>query len=84
MTDPDATRVNEYLVVAHTHDCGTMYSAEAEMCNRCGMAFTLHAAMKKDDGLAETNKRIDHLMELLKRGATPDPKLLNVKSSDLK
>lgn len=64
--------------------CGTMCSAEAEMCSRCGMAPTQQAAMKKDGELTETNKRIDHIMELLQGGAIPEPKLLNVKSSELK
>ena len=54
------------------------------MCSRCGMALTLQAAMKKDDELAETNERIDHIMELLQGGSTPDPKLLNIRSPELK
>ena len=54
------------------------------MCSRCGMTLTLQAAMKKDDELAKTNKRIDHIMEHLQGGATPDPKLLNTRSPELK
>ncbi|MDG6918997.1 MAG: tyrosine-type recombinase/integrase [Nitrososphaerota archaeon] len=64
--------------------CGTMCSAEDELCRKCGMALNLLVAMKKEEKLSQMEKQIAHIYDLLKSGAKVDPSLLDVKSSELK
>ena len=45
--------------------CGTVCSAEAETCSKCGMALTLTAAIQKDEELAELKKIQERQQETL-------------------